>query len=269
MVTLLADTNFLSAGICGIFILLCGIGNTIGGIVWVGKFAPLGFWTDGSGLWSGIPLIIAGALGIAAWPRRSHGLMNSFLAMCIIACIAASVQAIVSGIAHAVWAEFIGDNCISTGYGCVCTSSSGQREYLRNSKACDLVSTVVGGLVAFIVLSSLGALFTLAGSIIACIVTCNVPQSPPLIIQQPAVTGISVVTSHTQSRVAHPNQYLQQPPQQLHGFPPQFQGCPPQQSQQPQGFPQQFQGYPQQSQQPQGVPQQGVPPPQYCENAAQ
>ncbi|KXJ05701.1 hypothetical protein AC249_AIPGENE10631, partial [Exaiptasia diaphana] len=98
-------------------------------------------------------LIIAGALGIAAWPKQNRGLMVGFLVMCIIACILASIQAIVSGIAYALWFAFTSDaKCRASGSGCV------------------------GGLLAFIILSVLGALFTLAGSIIGCVVSCGSTQ---------------------------------------------------------------------------------------------
>lgn len=44
----------LGAGICGMFILVCGVGDLTIGIVWVTTFSPHGFPSHGSGFWSGI-----------------------------------------------------------------------------------------------------------------------------------------------------------------------------------------------------------------------
>ena len=42
----------MAAGVLGVLILLCGLGDFIAGIVWVAKFHI----TGGTGIWSGIPV---------------------------------------------------------------------------------------------------------------------------------------------------------------------------------------------------------------------
>ena len=44
----------MAAGVLGVLILLCGLGDFIAGIVWVAKFHI----TGGTGIWSGIPVSI-------------------------------------------------------------------------------------------------------------------------------------------------------------------------------------------------------------------
>lgn len=58
----IGKTHARGAGICGILILLCGIGNTVCGILWVVKLLEQNkvdeeyAYLNGSGLYSGIPV---------------------------------------------------------------------------------------------------------------------------------------------------------------------------------------------------------------------
>ncbi|KAK3708942.1 hypothetical protein QZH41_012339 [Actinostola sp. cb2023] len=215
-------------------------------------------------------LVVAGVLGIVTWTKRNRGAMIAFLVLCIISCIVGVIQALVAGIVHA--------------------------QYTRCSTDDRCYINLLGGLLAFIILSAFGAFFSLAGSIIGCKSACGGQQTAgTVIVQQPAVVMQSYPEGYPQQPGGYPvlayvgpEGYPQQPggyPAQFHvgpkGYPQQPGGYPAQAYAGPEGYPQQPGGYPAQAYvgpaghpqqlQPGGYPAQayagpaGPVPPQYRE----
>ena len=57
-----------TVGVLGVFILLCGIGDFITGIIWIARFHIPG----GAGLWSGIPVSLFQFIPLLFYEYKSY-----------------------------------------------------------------------------------------------------------------------------------------------------------------------------------------------------
>lgn len=215
-----------AAGIVGILCLIFGFALFIVGCIWISYGGG-----DGTGLWSGLGILVAGILGIVTWVKQSKGALIFMLVLSILEIILLAVQCVLALIAWLIWQLVIGwveNSCKTINNNCVCTGHS----LPMGVEECDWVFAVEAIFLTVTILSALGAIIAFAASIIGCMGTCcasNETTNTTVIVQQPAgmVPQNAVVVSHG-GQVSYGQAVpMQQYPQQ---------GGPPAYSQEPQTY---------------------------------
>jgi len=173
-----------AAGVVGIILLCFGLAIVICGFVWISYGGG-----DGTGLWSGIGILVAGILGIVTWVKLNKIAMIFFLILCILEIILLAVQCVLALLVWLVWQLVIGwveSDCETVNNRCVCGGGHSLPMEVDN---CDWVYAVEATFIAVVILSAFGAIVSFAGSIIGCMGVCcaNSEQASntTVIVQQP------------------------------------------------------------------------------------
>lgn len=130
--------------------------------------------------------MIAGILGIVTWMKKNRCAMIAMLVFYILDIIIMAVQCVLALIVWLVWQLVIGwveSSCQTINSNCVCTGHS----LPMGVEECDWVYTIEAVFLAITILAALGAIMSLAGSIIGCMGVCcgqSTTTNTTVIVQQ-------------------------------------------------------------------------------------
>ncbi|XP_057297100.1 membrane-spanning 4-domains subfamily A member 4D-like [Hydractinia symbiolongicarpus] len=139
--------------------------------------------------WAGIPFIIPGILGLVTGFTKNKCAMIAFMVLNILCFILQGLGTILVAIVVAIWAAYASavDDCTKIGEACYCRVD-GETKVINGMSNCDdlkAISTLLYVIVIFLVI---GAIVTLAASILGCVATCCTSNATTtVIVQQPGM----------------------------------------------------------------------------------
>ncbi|XP_057301294.1 membrane-spanning 4-domains subfamily A member 4D-like [Hydractinia symbiolongicarpus] len=139
--------------------------------------------------WAGIPFIIPGILGLVAGLTKNKCAMIAFMVLNILCFILQGLATILVAIVVAIWAAYASavDDCRKIGDDCYC-NVNGELKIIHGMSNCDDLKSISTLLYVIVIFLVIGAIVTLAASILGCVATCCT-SSPPttVIVQQPGM----------------------------------------------------------------------------------
>ncbi|XP_057301295.1 uncharacterized protein LOC130635824 [Hydractinia symbiolongicarpus] len=139
--------------------------------------------------WAGIPFIVPGILGLVTGFTKNKCAMIAFMILNILCFILQGLGTIIVAIALAVLASIsnVKDQCIQVGNTCRCTVD-GKTKLITDISNCDDLKSISTLLYVIVIFLVIGAIVTLAASILGCAATCCTSRPPStVIVQQPGV----------------------------------------------------------------------------------
>jgi len=141
--------------------------------------------------WAGIPFILPGILGIVSGVTKNKCAMIAFMVLNIICFVVQCVGTLLVAIVVAIWAGYASDvtNCNKTGTSCVCTHNGETKTFHGIDGDCNILETISVLLYVIVVFCVIGAIATLAASILGCASVCCSGNSgnTTVIVQQPGM----------------------------------------------------------------------------------
>lgn len=215
-----------AAGIVSILIAVFALIELICGFIYLSKGGP-----EGSGLWSGVGLVIIAILGIVTWIKKNKTVMVFYLVMCILWFIVMIVQVIIALIAWFIWhviRRVVESECRQIGDTCHCDTSENTPITVHN---CDDIKTIESIFLCIVIVGAFAAIFTLAGSIIGCMATCcaRPQEANVVVVQQPGGYPMTIhqTTVSSQPGYGYPPQQSYPGAQPVGAYPPAGGGPPP------------------------------------------
>ncbi|XP_068680815.1 uncharacterized protein [Montipora foliosa] len=208
-----------AAGIISILVGVCALIELIGGFIYL-SFGG----RDGSGLWSGVGLLVITILGIVTWVKRNKAVLVFYLVMCILWTIVCVIQFVIALLAWIIWRyirALVEQECYQRGDSCFCNTDKPEPIPVHN---CSDIKTIESLFLAITILAAFATILTLAGSIIGCMGTCCARPEPAgmIVVQQPGYPVVGV----TNTQHVYPGPGQAYAGQQTTGAPPPDYGLP-------------------------------------------
>lgn len=160
--------------------------------------------------WAGVPFILPGILGVVSGITKNKCAMIAFMVLNIICFVLQCVGTLLVAIVVAIWAGYASgstDYCTKVGTTCKCTNDSGEkRDFHGIDGDCNILETITVLLYVIVVFCVIGAIATLAASILGCASVCcsGGGNNTTVIVQQP---GMVMTQSTNGGSSAPPNYY--------------------------------------------------------------